>query len=64
MQYRITDRQNRTALIEADHYEQDGSGTRFYDADGKQIASFYDGEIRQVVDASVNFEGGETGTDE
>lgn len=59
MQYKIVTRKNQTATIEAERYEQDGSGTRFYDADDEQVASFYDGEIRSVVPASVVFEGGE-----
>lgn len=55
MQYRLTNRDGAQAVLDAAHYERDGSGTRFYDLDGNEIASFYDGELRSVVPASVTF---------
>lgn len=55
MNYRLTNKLGQTAVLEAARYEQDGSGVRFYDASGAIIASFYDGEIRTVVPASVEF---------
>lgn len=39
--------------IQAASYEQDGSGTRFFDADGKICASFGDGQLVAVLPDSV-----------
>lgn len=57
MKYRITNKKNQTAEIDAHRYEQDGSGVRFYDTEDVQIASFYDGEIRTVEPADLNWSG-------
>ena len=56
MMYRIYHRRLGTTTIEAHRYVQDGSGTRFYDANDQQIASFYDGEITSVMPAAVAFD--------
>lgn len=53
--YKVTHKFKGTAEITADRYVSDGSGTRFYDEDGKPVASFADGQIIDVVDASVTF---------
>lgn len=54
-----TNRHGQTATITAESYEQHGSGTFFYDADGRQVCSFGDGEIRSVMPEGVSFSGGE-----
>ena len=54
--FRLTNKNNQQATIEAASYTQDGSGTRFYDEDGNQITSFYDGEIRRVEPETLNWE--------
>lgn len=53
--FSVTRRVGGTAEIEAHRYEKDGSGTRFYDADGGTIASFEDGVIAEVVPAGITF---------
>ena len=52
----LTRRDGKTARISAARFVQDGSGTRFYDADGNVLASFGDGQISNVVPAGVTFE--------
>lgn len=59
MQYRITNKKNQTATLDADRYEIDGSGTRFYGENDEVIASFYDGEIISVVPAALQFDSGD-----
>lgn len=53
--FNVTRRVGGSAEIEAHRYEKDGSGTRFYDADGGVIASFEDGIISEVVPAGIVF---------
>lgn len=54
--YTVHFRDGSTATITADHFEADGSGTRFFDAEGGLVASFYDGEARRVLPASAPVE--------
>lgn len=56
MQFKVTDKNGRRATIEADRFEQDGSGTRFFDAEGNQIVSYYDGVIRSVEPVNIEWE--------
>lgn len=56
--YRVSHKTKGEAVIEAARYVQDGAGTRFYDEDGRDIASFTDGEIANVVLDTVKFTGG------
>ena len=53
--YKVAHTTQGTATIQASRYVQDGAGTRFYGEDGELIASFYDGEIKSVTNASVVF---------
>lgn len=46
--------------IPAASYEQDGSGTRFFDADGKICASFGDGQLAAVLPDAVETPAAET----
>ena len=56
MQYKLTNKSGQTAVIEAERYEQDGSGVRFYDADGNMTVSYYDGLIRSVEPADIEWQ--------
>ena len=44
----LTRPDGKTARFSAERFAQDGSGTRFYDAEGNVIASFADGQIATV----------------
>ncbi|MDN5789224.1 hypothetical protein [Pseudorhodobacter sp.] len=53
--YQVTRKDGATGTISAASFVTDGAGTRFYDADGGVVASFNDGAIASVLDASVVF---------
>ena len=55
MQYKLTNKNGQSATIEAERYEQDGSGVRFYDADGNMVISYYDGMIRSVEPVDIEW---------
>ena len=52
----LTRRDGKTARFSAERFVQDGSGTRFYDAEGNVVASFADGLIATVAPAGLTFE--------
>lgn len=56
MKFKLTRRDDKTATIEAERYEEDGMGIRFYDAEGKKIASFADGSLKSVLPDDLSFE--------
>ncbi|KPQ06209.1 MAG: hypothetical protein HLUCCA12_12225 [Rhodobacteraceae bacterium HLUCCA12] len=53
--YTVTHNNGSTANIEADRFETDGAGIRFYDEDDRAVATFAYGLIVSVVDSAVTF---------
>ena len=51
MIYKIHTNNGERYSIDADNFEQDGSGTRFF-VDGVLVATFYCGEVTRVVQES------------
>mgnify|MGYP006365369977 CR=1 FL=1 len=52
----LTRPDGKTARFSAERFVQDGSGTRFYDAEGNVLAAFGDGQISNVVPAGLTFD--------
>lgn len=48
MNYKIYTSNGQRLVINADRFEQDGSGTRLYSDETGIIASFYCGEVAQI----------------
>ena len=52
--YRVETRNNGVEEVEADYFERNGSGTTFFDSNGRQLDFYADGEVKSVKRVNPN----------